>query len=221
VRRARFRHGGRLAAVVLAIVLGVLIAADAVVRAIAEHAVAAELASSLGMSHRPEVSLGGFPFLIHALSGDLPSASFDAGQLEVEGLSFDRVRVSLTGVRVPTGQLLSSQGGTITARDGTGSATMSGSAVSSALHQHGAPVTVTLSGQEARLSDDGLPGEVRAKLSIGNGELVVKPGNEAIPVSFSLDLPELLPGMRYTSVQVEGSRLVLSFDLTDARFDIP
>jgi DUF2993 family protein len=198
-----------------------LIGADAVVRAIAEHAVAAELAGSLDMSRRPQVSLGGFPFLVHALSGNLPSASLEAREFTVDGISVDRMQLSLSDVHAPTSQLLSGHEGTITARDGTGSATMSDSAVSAALHEHGAPVTVTLSGRQARLSADGVPGEVRARLSIGNGELILRPADEAIPVSFSLDLPELLPGMHYTGVRVAGSLLELSFDLTDAQFDIP
>jgi hypothetical protein len=71
VKKAR---GLIVGAIVVALVAVGLAAADLVVRNLAEKAVARQAQTELGLSSAPDVSLGGWPFLVHAATRSFPSA---------------------------------------------------------------------------------------------------------------------------------------------------
>jgi hypothetical protein len=205
----------------VAALLLLLILADVAVRAWSERRVADELSSALGASPRPDVSLGGFPFLLRVASGHLPSASVSAASLTAKGVRLEDVRLTLRDVTFSTGQLLAHRGGAIVARGGEGTAAMSGPDATAALRANGIPASVSFRGGHAKVRSTELPGEVTAKVSLQGGSLVLHPTGLPVSVSFSIQLPQVVSGLRYRSVRVAGGTLVLTFSLSDARFAIP
>lgn len=79
--RRRSRAGRRLL-IALLVVLALLIAADRVADAVAEHEAATLLQRSQNLTHRPDVSITGFPFLTQLASGD-----FDEIDVRADGLT--------------------------------------------------------------------------------------------------------------------------------------
>lgn len=99
-------------AVVLALLVGLALVADRIAVALAEEQVADAIAEGGELPGAPDVSIGGWPFLTQALTGNYSDVSIrltaaDLG--EPEGTSAD---VRLRGVRVPLSDVL---GGAVTA----------------------------------------------------------------------------------------------------------
>jgi hypothetical protein len=216
---------GRRVAFVVSISLGallvLLVAADAGLRALSQYYVSRSIQSSLDLDERPSVSLGGFPFTVRLLSGDLPSVSVRAQSVIAEGVRLDRVDLTLHGVDVSAAKVLSNSERSIHAKSGDGTATMTADDLTQALDDQGIPVTVEFSGGDALVSADGLSGAVKASVSLSGASLVLKPVSAELPVSVSLLLPEVVKGIRYTSVHIDGSVVTLSFTLTDPDFTLP
>src|SRR5437016_8023687 len=97
--------------IILVVIAGILVAADYGVRLYSESVVGKELEQSLGLSQKPSVRFGGWPFVPHLVSGDLPSASFTAADFSSHGVSLHQVNVTLDDVHVPTGRLVFGGGG--------------------------------------------------------------------------------------------------------------
>jgi LmeA-like phospholipid-binding len=206
--------------IALAILVVLLVGADFVLRAVAEHAVATELQKSLQLSARPSVSLGGFPFLLHLAEGRFPSASAQAKGLDAGDLAFASVDLSFRDLRASTGSLFAGRSTDVRARSGSGSATMTGAEATAALHARGIDGTVRFVGRQVRVRSSQLPREIRATLSLFGRDLLVRSADPAFPGSFSIALPQLIEGARFTGVTVEDSVAVLRFQLDHPVFRI-
>ena len=90
-----------------------------------------------------------------------------------------------------------------------------------ALNDQGIPVTVEFSDGDAVISENGLPASVKASVSLSGSTLVLRPISAELPVSVSLVLPEVVTGIRYTRVHIDGSVVTLSFTLANADFKLP
>jgi DUF2993 family protein len=205
--------------IILGVALVVLAAADFVVRAIAQNVVATQIASSLRLSRKPDVSLGGFPFLPRAVSGHLPSMTVNDQDFTAEGgVRIQSIRLTLRDIRFPSGQLLSHQEGTVRAAGGDGTATLTDRSVTDALRAAGADVDVRFQGGDVLLTTGGVPGELRAEVSVTNHTLVVRPvGSDR---AFAVPLPHLVGGLEYRSVKVENSVAVLEVRLVEPSFRV-
>ena len=89
------------------VILGLLVVADRVALAAAEHVVAGRIQTDQGLSERPDVTIHGFPFLTQALAG-----KYDRVTVHVKGLSnrtvpVAKLTVDLNGVHVPLGAVTS------------------------------------------------------------------------------------------------------------------
>jgi hypothetical protein len=80
--RRRSRLGRRLV-IVLLVVLALLVAADRIADAVAEHEAASLLQRSQNLAHRPDVSVTGFPFLTQLASGTFDEIDVRADDLMV------------------------------------------------------------------------------------------------------------------------------------------
>ena len=80
-------------------------------------------------------------------------------------------------------------------------------------------VRVRFEGGLVRVSSDQLPGSIHVRATIQEGALVLRPNDGRIPLSVRYHLPEVVPGIRYTSIRVTGSRATLTFELHDV--DVP
>jgi hypothetical protein len=205
--------------IALALLVAVLVAADFGLRLLADYWVGRELQSSLSLSQRPSVSIGGFPFLPELVSGNVASVTVHAKGSVSEGkLPVHEVTLTLQDVSFSPSQLLAGGGGTIRATSGDGTAQFTEGDLNAAL---GARVPVTIrfrSGQVVvRVNQGGQ--EFSAKPSISGGRLVLTPTQGLLP-AVSLDLPKLVEGITYRKVRIEGDTATLTFTLRKATFDI-
>jgi hypothetical protein len=113
-----------LVAVFILLILAV--AADRLAWLLAEREVGARIQSSEGLSQRPDVSIGGFPFLTQVVRGQYASVRADLEDLTVEqGLTIDQARVHLTDLRVPLQSLIERSLDSVPVRGATVTGTIS------------------------------------------------------------------------------------------------
>ena len=192
------------------VLAALVVAADFGARFYAQSVVAKELRSAFQLSENPDVSLNGFPFLRHVISGDLPSASIEADRLEADGIRLEGVRMTLRDLRFSSGRLVSQGNGTIRARRGEGTARLTEAGVNEALARRGLPVGVSFEAGRALIA--GPTGDVEVDLALQGGSVGLRgPG-----VSSVIPLPTILNGLQYTSVRVGTGEAVLDFRLQNA-----
>ena len=85
--------------VVLLLLVGLAVVADRVAEQVAEGVVARQIEGELGV--RPEVEVGGFPFLTQAIGGRYQEITVDAPQVRRGDVTVQDVRATLTGTQVP------------------------------------------------------------------------------------------------------------------------
>lgn len=210
----------RKALIVAGGLAALLVAADFGARLWSQHVVSRELASSFDLQERPDVSIGGFPFLPRLVSGDLPSITVEARGYTSGGVRIDAVDLSLREVHVSTGQLLSGAQGTVRAAGGDGTASITAEDATEALGGQGVPVTVRFEGGRVLLGLAEVGGDVEAGVSVDEGSLIFQPLDPSLPVSFAFLLPAVVEGMTYTDVRIEDDVAVLSFRLERVRFEV-
>ncbi len=76
-------RGFIIATVVVALVIGVLALVDMGARRLGEQEVARQVQSALDLDATPEITLGGWPFLVHAVTRSFPSAHATVDKLSV------------------------------------------------------------------------------------------------------------------------------------------
>jgi len=202
-----------------AVVVALLVALDFGARQVSQYAVSRGLESALHLGERPSVSLGGFPFLPHLISGDVPTATLSAGPTQIKGLSFDGIDVALSNVRFATGALITGKQNDIRIASGHGTARVTGAVIPATVLGQRVIIRVRFEDGVARVTSDQVPFALRVRPSIHEGKLILRPESEGVPLSVSYDLPKVVPGIRYTGIRVTGSVATLTFDLRDA--DVP
>lgn len=205
--------------IALALLVAVLVAADFGLRLLADYWVGRELQSSLSLSQRPSVSIGGFPFLPELVSGNVASVTVHAKGSVTEGkLPVHEVMLTLQDVSFSPGQLVAGGGGTIRASSGDGTAQFTQGDLNAAL---GASVPVTIRFRSGRVVVRVNRGgqEFAARPSISGGRLVLTPTQGSLP-ALSIDLPKIVDGITYRKVRIEGDTATLSFTLRKATFTI-
>jgi len=189
-------------------------------RIAAQRWIGGQLQTSLKLSERPSVSLHGFPFLLHLAQGRFPTASVSGTGQEAQGITFQSVQITLTGLAFPPSKLVSGSNTTIHAASGEGTVTMTSQQATAALHDQGIDVTVEFVQGEVRLRSSVLPGELRAELALsGSGsKLVLRTLDQRPPLSVAVPLPSFVNGLRFTDVRVVDSTAILSFTLDHPTF---
>jgi hypothetical protein len=213
-------RGVRRALVAAAVVLVLVVGVDVASRLFAQDWVAGRLQDSLDLSEEPSVTIGGLLFLPAFVTGELPSVQTTGRTFMADGVEFERITLNLRGVSYSPRQLVVRAAGTIRAAEGDGSVTMTDEQLTAAFRSQGVPVDVRFEQGVVRVSSDLFPGSLGARVAIEGGNLVVTPADVPIPVSFTLDLPEFLEGLTYTSVDVRDGIGTLRFDLRDVEFRV-
>ncbi|MGH2753628.1 MAG: LmeA family phospholipid-binding protein, partial [Actinomycetota bacterium] len=96
----------------LAVVGLLFVAADFVMRQVAEDRLAGRVGAALELEEDPRLELGGWPFVLHALDGNFPEVEVTADKLSTRGVVLEDVRVSLRNVRFELGDVVSGTGRT-------------------------------------------------------------------------------------------------------------
>ena len=205
--------------VTLVILAGLYVAADLGGRAAAQAQVAASLQTSLELSKKPDVSLGGFPFLPAAIGGHLDTVVLVGANLSAGGQPLRNVRLTLRDVRFSATDLVFGRDTSVRFRSSDGVAEMTGADVTAALEEANIDAEVRLEGGLAHVSVAGLP-EVRVDVVVDDNVLTLRPAGVPLPLRLRVDLSDLVPDIRCREGHVNGSLLEISFTLSRTRFDI-
>ena len=92
--------------VLLIFLLVLLAVADRGAHYAAESEIAKRISYQYEMAAKPEVTIGGFPFLTQAIGGNYQEIHVVTGAMTVEEVQVDRVDVTLTDVQAPFADLL-------------------------------------------------------------------------------------------------------------------
>ncbi len=103
-------------AVVLIVLAALLVAADFGARAYAESRAATAVQSELGTTTRPDVSIEGFPFLLHAVRGEYPEVIVTAPDVSNPVLPGIRAIADLSTVSLPLRDVISQDTSALTAQ---------------------------------------------------------------------------------------------------------
>jgi hypothetical protein len=197
------------------------VGADFVLRWAAQNQVADDLQKSLKLSQRPEVSLGGFPFVVHLVEGRFASATASASELEQGGVTLRDVSLTLSQLRFSAGDILARRKSTVRADSGNGSATMSGDDVTVALRQVRSDLTVTIDHGTLQVGAVGIPETVTATPTLSGRTLTLRSTDRRLRLKISIELPEFIKGLEFTGLRLDGDTAVLSFRLDHPEFDVP
>ena len=204
--------------IALVVFVAVLVGLDFGARAYAERRAGDILQTSLGASERPAVELGGWPFMLGVARGKVDTLEVVADDATVDKVEVESLSLTMNHVTVSVSELMSGTG-TIKAEDGSGTAELTGAAVTKALRDAGVKVTVAFRDGSTLLTPDDTNSTLEATVSVSGDTLIVRPAAGAAP-SMSMALPQLIEGMTFTDVDVRGKIAFLTFALDHPHFEV-
>lgn len=181
----------------LALLAGLLVAADVGARTVAESQIRDRVAVAAGPAGETSAHIESFPFLVRLLtSGDVSRIRVAAQDVTVEDLTLARVALDLHGVTIERDRLLSEQKVVLTALDrGTATAEVTAEQLSERL---GIPVTLEAGRARVRVAGQ----TVTAAASVSDNRLRLAVAGVDLPTLRIPKLPllpcvanaEILPG---------------------------
>ena len=154
--------GGRRARrwiITLAVIVIVLVVLDFAARVVAQNVIATKIEQQ-GLSQKPTVAIGGFPFLTQVASRDFSQVNISVADLTEGPVTITSVKATAHGVRLKS---FAFNSGTVSSLSGT--AFVSFASLGNALTAQVGPLGSLLHGAGLNLSQAG-PGEVKANLSL-------------------------------------------------------
>ena len=207
--------------ILLLILVVLAIVADNWVRGRAEERLATELQSSFNSGGEVEVSLGGFPFVVRAMSGNLPAAEIRSPKLVREGIRFTDVTLTFRDLKFSLAKLLDGNMRSISIGSGEGRVSIDEAALSKATARTGHDIDIEIVANGVRLTSGPVSGVV--PLTITEEGLVLpiaELGRLAINQLGRLiviPLPDVIGDLTYESVEIVDDRAELAFTLDDVR----
>ncbi len=190
--------------VTLIVIAAVLAAIDYGARLYSQRVVAEQVQASLQLVDRPKVTFGGWPFIPHALSGNLPSATVTATEFRAQGVTLNQVVLSLEDVHFSSHRMFTKGYGKVQAKRGSLTAVLTQTDLNQTLRSEGLPLTVTFQGGTATATVAGASLSVHP--SLDGDTLVLTTGS----VSARIGLPTPMRGMHYTQLKVGGGEISLT-----------
>jgi hypothetical protein len=191
-----------IAAVVL---LGLLVALDRIAVHAAESLVAKRVQSQEHLDHKPDVSIGGFPFLTQAVGGKYDDVTVAFYDLHRGPVAVHVFTAHLVGVHVPLHAVISGKVHSVPVDSLTGTV----SVTFAELNRYLAPkhLHVSAAGSDAV--------HVTGPLGVsGTGHLVTTAEGVAVTVGggldFTIPLPGLPFGVRFVHAAVSGDAIAVS-----------
>jgi hypothetical protein len=189
-------------------VLGVIV--DTGAKTLGQNAAANQLKNRLDLAEKPEISLNGFPFLWHAIKGRFPSIEVGPVDVAEQGFTISDVTIDLQDVTFSSSGLLGGNAKSVKADKASGTGAIEQKEVNDFLESKDAPFIVVFEDGAASADFEGV-GEVEVDIEVADGELVLRPAGA--PRSFSVPLPELLVRADDIALEIQVSKIDLSFDL--------
>jgi hypothetical protein len=118
--------------IALAIVGAMLFGADLFLRTVTETRAENQMESVLDLRNKPDVTLGGWPFVIKALSGNFPSISLEIANERVRGVELSNISLEVRDVELDLGSLLSDSSEAVRMGGGEGTAALTEEALARA-----------------------------------------------------------------------------------------
>lgn len=204
---------GAVVVLVLVLVVG-LVVVDRVAESVVSKRLAAEIQTSQGLSVRPRVDIGGFPFLTQVLRGRYDDVRVVAGSpITVRGVEIDRVALRLRGVRLPLSDVLRDRVADLPVASTRGTAVVPYATLDAVLRQRlgnlgalASAVTVTSAGSGQALIRGPLGLSVRLAVRVrdhrvslvpGAGQLAALPSTLQGPLRAALATPVPLPAFPF------------------------
>jgi hypothetical protein len=199
-----------IALIVLALLAG---AADVFARRAAEDRIADRLQKTFELSSEPGVGVGGFPFLLNVVRGEIPSIEMSGDRVRSEDVTLQDVDVQIDDVTFSLSDVIDGSG-QIRAAGGDGSAAVTEANLNAALETAGAPFTLSIGsgGITATSADGGASAE--GEVALEGGALTVGAAGLG---SVTLDLPSLGGRVSYEELDLEEGRAALGFTVQRLR----
>ena len=223
-----------LVVLVALVVVAALVAGELIARPLAERAVGRDVKRRYQLDQRPEVQLGGFPFLVRVALGRLPSAHGRLTDTEVEGLRIQEARLRFDDVRFDPARLADADG-EVTAAGGSALVSVTDDDLTRFLAGRGVDTPVRFRAGEVQVTGRftvvGVSADVTAAglLEVDDSQLrflptdlsaagvdlpaaLLEPLREEL--AFTVALPRVA-GVQLSRLAVEESRVTLAADLAD------
>ncbi len=155
-------RGGRRArryVIIGVVIVALLVALDFAARVAAQDVMATKIQQQ-GLSQKPDVTIGGFPFLTQVIAKDFQQVTISTTNLTAGPVTITSINATATGIRLNS---YSSASGTITRV--TGTAVISFASLGNTLSQQMGPLGSLLNGAGLNLTAAG-PDEVKASLNL-------------------------------------------------------
>jgi hypothetical protein len=217
------------------VVLALLVVgADVVLRLVAERWLEGRVQDTLALESRPDLDIGGFPFLVEFVRGELDEVDVTLRDLRVQGLHLDEVTIGLRNVAFDQADVIAGRPGSVRVRRGDATVEIGEPTLNALLRDRGVPANVELLGPRVRVSSRIEAGGEEATattlgtLDLEGTTLVFDPGEVSVDgtfgvppaaLAFRLDLPPLFPGLTYEDVRVREAVLALRANLDDTVLD--
>lgn len=208
-------------AILLLILVVLAVVADSWVRGRAERRLATELQSSFNSGEDVEVSLGGFPFVVRAVSGHLPEAEIRSPKLVREGIRFTDVTLTFKDLRFSLGKLLDGNVRSISIGSGEGRVALDESALSKAIARTGHDIDIEIVENGVRITAGPVSGVVPLTIT---DEGLVLPLEELGRLAINqlgrqivIPLPKAVGDLTYESVEIADEHVELAFSLDEVR----
>lgn len=193
------------------VLLAIALVLDFGARAYAESQASNVLKTSLHLSRKPQVSLNGFPFLVHLATERFDSVTIDGRDVRVSGLRIRSVHIELDEVRFSLSSLVTGGHGEIETKSGSGSAELTADALSDAFRDRGVPVDLQFADGHVEVTSNLVGGSITADLALRGRQLVLTSPSAAQP--FTVTLPRLIAGISYTKADIQDDVVVMDFDV--------
>lgn len=90
---------------VLIFIIAIVVAADRIGALVAAHVLAGKVQTDEGLPNRPDVTIGGLPFLTQAFGGQYKDVTIKAVNFPVGGMAVNSLTATLHGVHIPLGKV--------------------------------------------------------------------------------------------------------------------
>ena len=197
----------RLPLLAVLLFVGLLVVGDFALKSVVENRIEAATLTAFNLDRRPDVSIGGFPFVYRVVRGEIPSVTIRSDSLTREEVTLRDVKVMFLNVRFSVGHLVSGNDRSVQLGRGRGRAVITSGDATDAAQAHGAPVFLRFAPGTVTVRSEGLGVQASARLQVDGRNLVIDPEGD-IP-SASMPLPEIAPGVQYRSVRVDTGEAVL------------
>lgn len=229
------RGPGRAIVVTLLVLVLLAVAVDLGARFVAERWLEDRIQETLALETRPDLDVGGFPFLVEFARGEFEDVDVTLRDLRVQGIHLDEVTIGLRNVAFDRADVIAGRPGSVRVRRGAATVEINEPTLNALLRDQGAPVTLELLGPQVRATariEAG--GEEATATTVGTLDLegttlVFDPGEVSVDgafgvppaaLAFGLELPPLFPGLTYEDVRVREAVLALRANLDDTVLDL-